>query len=209
MIAPAAPLARNARAWRDGWWPGASHIESPNADGRPSDAGVALVVVHSISLPPGEYGGDDVQALFTNQLDCDAHPYYDALRGLRVSSHFFVRRVGQVTQFVSCDRRAWHAGRSSWRGRSACNDFSIGIELEGLEHTPFDVAQYGALARLLRALGRRYAFDAVLGHEHIAPGRKHDPGNAFDWDLLARLTSGPARWWHDLRAQREHDASPV
>jgi N-acetyl-anhydromuramoyl-L-alanine amidase len=193
------------RAWRDGWWPGARHLASPNADERPDGAQVGLVVVHSISLPPGAYGGDAVQKLFTNTLDCDAHPYYERLRGVRVSSHFFVRRDGAAMQFVSCDRRAWHAGVSSWRGRAACNDFSLGVELEGLEDTPFEGAQYDTLARLLRALARRYRIEAVVGHEHIAPGRKRDPGAAFDWDALARATRGPSRWWHDLREHlREH-----
>jgi AmpD protein len=191
--------ARRSAAWRDGWWPAACRLESPNADDRAEGAKVELVVVHSISLPPGEYGGDDVCAFFTNRLDHDAHPYFERLRGLRVSAHFLVRRDGAVVQFVSCDRRAWHAGVSAWRARAACNDFSIGIELEGLEGTPFDVAQYEALARLLRALGRRYPIQAILGHEHVAPGRKHDPGCAFDWGALARLTRAPARWWRDLR----------
>jgi AmpD protein len=197
---------RAGRAWRDGWWPGAQHLASPNADERPEGARVDLVVVHSISLPPGEYGGDAVHRLFTSTLDCDAHPYYERLRGLRVSSHFFVRRDGAVVQFVSCDRRAWHAGVSSWRGRAACNDFSLGIELEGLEDSPFDGTQYDTLARLLRALARRYRFEAVLGHEHIAPGRKRDPGAAFDWDALARATRGPSRWWRDLREHLRADA---
>ena len=192
------------RAWRDGWWPGARHLASPNTDERPSGIAIDLIVVHSISLPPGEYGSDAVQRLFTNSLDCDAHPYYDRLRGLRVSSHFFVRRDGAVVQFVSCDRRAWHAGVSSWRGRAACNDFSLGIELEGLEDATFEPAQYDALARLLRALGRRYPIEAVLGHEHIAPGRKRDPGSAFDWRALARATRGPSRWWHDLHELHAH-----
>ena len=187
------------RVWQDGWWPGSHRrIESPNVDERPDTAVIGLVVVHSISLPPGVYGGDAVTALFTNRLDHDAHPYFDQLRGLRVSAHFFVRRDGSVVQFVSCDRRAWHAGRSSWRGLPACNDFSIGIELEGLEDTPFQPAQYDSLARLLRALARRYPIEAVVGHEHVAPGRKKDPGSAFDWRALARASRGPARWWRDL-----------
>ncbi len=198
MIGRGVTGARRGRAWRDGWWPGARKVESPNADERGVDAKVELVVVHSISLPPGEYGGDAVEALFTNRLDHDAHPYFERLCGLRVSAHFFVRRGGEVVQFVSCDRRAWHAGASAWRGRSACNDFSIGIELEGLEDTPFAPMQYEALARVLRALGRRYPIQSVLGHEHVAPGRKRDPGAAFEWQTLARMPRAPARWWRDL-----------
>jgi AmpD protein len=144
------------------------------------------VVLHSISLPPGEYGGDAVERLFTNRLDCDAHPYFDGLRGLRVSAHFLIRRDGGLLQFVSCDRCAWHAGQSEWRGRAQCNAWSIGIELEGLEGQPFDPPQYRALARLLRALTAAYPIEEVVGHEHVAPGRKHDPGAGFDWALLAR-----------------------
>jgi AmpD protein len=202
-----APVDRavRARAWRDGWWPGAVRVESPNADERAAGTAIGLVVVHSISLPPGEYGGDAVEALFTNRLPHDAHPFFGQLRGLRVSAHFFVRRDGAVMQFVSCDRRAWHAGASSWRGVPGCNDFSIGVELEGLEDTSFDAAQYPVLARLLRALGRRYPIRAVLGHEHIAPGRKRDPGAAFDWARLMRESRLPARWWSDLGDLRARD----
>lgn len=154
-----------------------------------------LVVVHSISLPPGVFRGDAVRRLFTNTLDCDAHPYYEGLRGLRVSAHFLVRRSGRVTQFVSCDQRAWHAGASSWRGRDNCNDWSIGIELEGLEGGLFEDGQYLALARLLRKLSRRYGIEDVVGHEHVAPGRKADPGAGFDWTRLARACgrAGPHR----------------
>lgn len=181
------------RIWQDGWWPRARRVPSPNADERPDATVIDLVVVHSISLPPGVYGGDEVEALFTNRLDGDAHPYLDALRGLRVSSHFFVRRDGEVMQFVGCDRRAWHAGRSAWNGREACNDFAIGIELEGLEHHPFDDAQYAALGTLLRALRRRYPIATVVGHEHVAPGRKQDPGSAFDWARAWRTSRLPRR----------------
>ena len=147
---------------------------------------VSLAVLHSISLPPGEYGGDAVERLFTNRLDWDAHPYYQAIRGLRVSAHFLLRRDGRVLQFVSCDQRAWHAGASSWRGRENCNHYSIGIELEGLEGMRFEAAQYTQLARLLRALAARYPIDEVVGHEDVAPGRKFDPGAGFDWPLLRR-----------------------
>jgi N-acetyl-anhydromuramoyl-L-alanine amidase len=173
-------------AWRDGWWRCATPIESPNHNARPDPTDVSLVVVHSISLPPGEYGGDAIERLFTNTLDWDAHPYFQSIRNLKVSAHFVIRRTGKLLQFVSCGRRAWHAGMSQWRGRDNCNDYSIGIELEGLEGERFESAQYTQLAALLRALGRRYAIDAVVGHEHVAPMRKHDPGRGFDWARLAR-----------------------
>lgn len=143
-----------------------------------------LVVVHSISLPPGLYGGDAIEQLFHNRLPLAAHPYFAQLAGLRVSAHFLLRRDGSLLQFVSCDRRAWHAGVSSWRGRPQCNDYSIGIELEGLEGDTFEAAQYHALARLLRALARRYPLQEAVGHEHVAPGRKADPGSGFDWARL-------------------------
>ena len=148
---------------------------------RPSGTTIDLVVVHSISLPPGEYGGDAIERLFTNRLDEAAHPYFETLRGLRVSAHFLVRRDGALLQFVSCDKRAWHAGASSWRGRTDCNDFSIGIELEGLEGESFETAQYERLGALLTGLAARYLIRAVTSHQHIAPGRKHDPGPGFDW----------------------------
>jgi len=173
--------------WRDGWWRPADPCPSPNFGPRPAGAAVTLVVVHSISLPPGEYGGDAVERLFTNRLDPAAHPYYAGLRGLEVSAHFFVRRDGRTLQFVSCDRRAWHAGRSSWRGRENCNDWSIGIELEGLEGGSFEPAQYRKLAVLLRALAGRYPIEEAVGHEHVAPGRKSDPGPGFDWAELRRV----------------------
>ncbi|MDO8419479.1 MAG: 1,6-anhydro-N-acetylmuramyl-L-alanine amidase AmpD [Rubrivivax sp.] len=179
-------MARHPR-WHEGWWSPAHRCPSPNFGPRPDGAAVTLVVVHSISLPPGEYGGDAVERLFTNRLDSDAHPYYAALRGLQVSAHFFVRRDGRTLQFVSCDQRAWHAGRSSWRGREDCNDWSIGIELEGLEGAGFEPAQYRQLAVLLRALAGRYPIAEAVGHEHVAPGRKSDPGPGFDWLELRRV----------------------
>ena len=175
-----------APRWREGWWAGARHLASPNHGERPSGTPVSLVVLHSISLPPGEYGGDAVERFFTNHLDEQAHPYYASLRGLEVSAHFFIRRDGAMLQFVSCERRAWHAGASFWRGRADCNDWSIGIELEGLEGQVFEPLQYLELARLLRALAARYPIAEVVGHEHVAPGRKFDPGVGFDWPLLAR-----------------------
>jgi AmpD protein len=151
------------------------------------------VVLHSISLPPGVYGGDAIERLFTNRLDPQAHPYYAGLAGLQVSAHFVIRRNGRVLQFVACECRAWHAGRSQWRGIDNCNDHSIGIELEGLEGEAFDARQYPALARLLRSLARRYPLREVVGHEHVAPGRKHDPGPGFDWLGLVRRLGWPRR----------------
>jgi N-acetyl-anhydromuramyl-L-alanine amidase AmpD len=179
--------------WRHGWWQHACRVASPNFNPRPEGAQIGLAVVHSISLPPGCYGGDEVEAFFCNRLDHAAHPYFEGLRELRVSAHFFIRRDGRVVQFVSCDERAWHAGASSWGGREQCNDFSIGIELEGLEGELFEPAQYAALARLLRSAARRYPIDAVVGHEHIAPGRKADPGPRFNWRALARKLGGGPR----------------
>jgi N-acetyl-anhydromuramoyl-L-alanine amidase len=173
--------------WQAGWWAGARAVPSPNFGPRPAGVEPTLALVHSISLPPGEYGGDAIVRLFTNGLDWDAHPYFQTLRGLQVSAHFVVRRDGELLQFVSCDERAWHAGVSAWRGRDNCNDWSIGIELEGLEGGPFEVAQYTQLARLLRALIRRYPLAEAVGHEHVAPGRKADPGPGFDWRRLRRL----------------------
>src|SRR6476661_4687316 len=170
--------------WSGGWYRFARRLDSPNFGPRPADASVDLVVLHSISLPPGRYGGDEVQALFTNTLDWSAHPYFRTIEGMQVSSHFYVRRGGELWQFVSCDERAWHAGASHWQGRDNCNDFSIGVELEGLEGDTFEPAQYDALARLLRALAARYPLQAVAGHEHVAPGRKIDPGPGFDWHAL-------------------------
>ena len=181
-----------AAAWRPGGWLTAARVcPSPNRGPRPAGNAVTLVVLHSISLPPGEYGGDAVERLFTNRLDWDAHPYFQRIRGLRVSAHFLVRRDGGLMQFVATDERAWHAGASSWRGRDGCNDYSVGIELEGLEGTPFDDAQYGALLGLLPALRSRHPLDAVAGHEHVAPGRKHDPGSGFDWPRLVRGLGWP------------------
>jgi N-acetyl-anhydromuramoyl-L-alanine amidase len=174
------------RVWQDGWWRAAHRVRSPNVNDRPAGEAIDLVVIHSISLPPGEYGGDAIERLFTNRLDCSAHAYYAQLEGLKVSAHFVIRRNGRIVQFASTDTRAWHAGVSSWRGRDNCNDRSIGIELEGLEGERFDSPQYRALARLLRALRRRHPIAEVVGHEHVAPGRKADPGARFDWPRLAR-----------------------
>jgi len=170
--------------WRDGWYRFAARLPSPNFGPRPTDSCIDLIVLHSISLPPGQYGGDEVQQLFLNQLDWQAHPYFQSIQGLEVSAHFYVRRGGELWQFVSCDERAWHAGVSSYRGRSNCNDDSIGIELEGLEGSHFEPAQYATLTALCASLQQHYPIKHLAGHEHIAPGRKHDPGAGFDWHLL-------------------------
>lgn len=170
--------------WQGGWWRFAQPIPSPNFDARPLACVVDLVVIHSISLPPGEYGGPHIRAFFQNQLNPADHPYFEAIADVRVSSHFVIQRSGNCEQYVSIFERAWHAGVSQWGGRERCNDFSVGIELEGLEHYAFDEAQYVSLSRLLHALCQVLPIASVAGHEHIAPGRKQDPGNAFDWRRL-------------------------
>lgn len=177
--------------WQGGWYAHARHEPSPNFGPRPSGGLVDLIVLHSISLPPGRYGGDEVQRLFTNTLDWDAHPYFQQIAGLQVSSHFYIRRGGELWQFVSCDDRAWHAGQSSYRGRDNCNDDSIGIELEGLEGHAFEDAQYETLASLCTAIAQRHAIAHIAGHEHIAPGRKQDPGPGFDWPRLRAALAWP------------------
>jgi len=168
---------------------GAPYIPSPNFDARPAGAAISLLVVHGISLPPDQFGGDEVPRLFTNTLDCSLHPYFDLLRGMRVSAHFYIRRSGRILQFVSCNDRAWHAGTSVWRGRERCNDFSIGVELEGADHLPYAERQYEALAQLSDALLKRYPTADIVGHSDVAPGRKTDPGEAFDWTRLRALMS--------------------
>ena len=174
--------------WRSGWYQGARKLASPNFGPRPPGALVDLLVVHSISLPPGRYGGSEILQFFTNTLDWNAHPYFDCIRGMKVSAHFLVRRTGEIWQFVSCDDRAWHAGESSYRGRANCNDDSIGIELEGIEGETFAPAQYDGLQTLACAVADRYPIAHIAGHEHVAPGRKRDPGAGFDWaNLKARL----------------------
>lgn len=194
MTSPEEPLnvSRDAVAlWRDGWYRYARALASPNFGPRPAGAQIDLVVIHSISLPPGEYGNGNVERLFTNQLDWDAHPYYQSIRGLQVSSHFFIARSGALWQFVACNDRAWHAGDSTYRGRSQCNDDSIGIELEGLEGSTFEPLQYETLAGLCAALIQAYPIAHIAGHEHIATGRKKDPGQGFDWLLLQNSLSLP------------------
>ena len=169
-----------------GWAHGARRIESPHRDARPASTPIDLLVVHAISLPPGVYGGDAVERLFTGRLDPAAHPSFASLAGLRVSAHFLIERSGGLVQFVGCGERAWHAGQSAFDGRVRCNDFSIGIELEGVDSAPFEAAQYGTLIPLARSLARTYPLRAVRGHSDIAPGRKTDPGPHFDWRRFAR-----------------------
>ena len=172
--------------------PSATQVPSPNCDARPKGAEISLIVVHGISLPPGQFGGDGVMQLFTNTLDRDADPYYPGIAHLRVSAHFFIRRSGDLVQYVACANRAWHAGVSSWRGRAACNDYSVGVELEGTDLQAYTTLQYRQLARVARGLRQRYPIRDIVGHSHVAPGRKTDPGPAFDWRLLGRLLgAGP------------------
>jgi AmpD protein len=165
----------------DGRLTRARQFASPNQDERPTGVSVPLLVIHNISLPPGEFGGPGVIDLFLNRLDHAAHPYYQTLLGLQVSSHFFIRRDGELIQFVPCERRAWHAGASRWRARERCNDFSVGVELEGTDDLGFTDAQYAELARLTRDIRSRYPIEDIVGHSDIAPGRKTDPGPHFDW----------------------------
>jgi AmpD protein len=180
--------------WSAGWYRRARALPSPNFGPRPAGTAIDLAIVHSISLPPGRYGGDEVQALFTNTLDWDAHPYFQQIRGIQVSAHFYLRRTGVLWQFVSVDDRAWHAGTSRFRGRDNCNDYAVGIELEGLEGERFTARQYTRLATLIRALAARYPITAITGHEQVAPGRKHDPGPGFDWHRLQQtLAWDPAQ----------------
>lgn len=178
------------------WLDGVRHIESPNQDPRPDPEDISLLVIHGISLPPGEFGGPWIEQLFSNRLDVDAHPYFREIADLRVSAHLLIRRDGEIIQFVPFTHRAWHAGRSQYGGREACNDFSIGIELEGSDEIPYTVAQYKRLAELIALL--QAAWPAIntrqiVGHSDVAPGRKTDPGPAFDWEHLAALISEPGR----------------
>ncbi|MFZ6646427.1 1,6-anhydro-N-acetylmuramyl-L-alanine amidase AmpD [Undibacterium sp. TJN25] len=170
----------------DGWCSGADRLESPNANERPDGTAISLLVIHNISLPAGRFGGPYISELFLNRLDSAADPSFESLRGVQVSSHFLIRRDGSLLQFVSAARRAWHAGASSFGGRSGCNDFSIGIELEGSDALPFEASQYRMLADLSAALITAYPLTHVTGHSHIAPGRKTDPGPHFDWKFYRR-----------------------
>jgi AmpD protein len=174
----------------DGWLQGARRVRSPNHDARPDGTAIDLLVVHGISLPPGEFGGPAIERLFTNRLDPQAHPYFMGIAGLKVSAHLLIRRDGEVVQFVPFGARAWHAGASEFRGRSRCNDFSIGVELEGTDEVPYTARQYARLATVARVLMRAYPAITrarLVGHSDIAPGRKTDPGLAFDWPRLRAL----------------------
>ncbi len=172
------------------WLPGTRHVHSANCNARPEGAEISLLVIHNISLPAGEFGGDSIEQLFTNCLDCDAHPSFDDLRGLEVSSHCLINREGEITQFVPFSQRAWHAGESSFQGQPNCNDFSIGIELEGTDDCPYTEQQYQALQTLTRQIMAAYpaiTLDRIVGHCDIAPGRKTDPGASFDWCFFKGL----------------------
>ena len=179
--------------WNEGWYQFARRQASPNFGPRPAGAQIDLIVIHSISLPPGQYGGNEVQQLFANLLDWNLHPYFKQIEGLQVSAHFYIRRTGELLQFVSTDDRAWHAGASSYRGRDNCNDDAIGIELEGIEGGDFEAAQYETLGSLCPAIAQRYPVHHVAGHEHIAPGRKADPGIGFQWPLLQQMLGWPGQ----------------
>jgi len=167
-----------------GWLRGARRVPSPNCDARPKDASVSLLVVHCVSLPPGQFGGDAIERLFTNRLDPAAHPYFAGIHSMRVSAHFLIRRDGELIQLVPVGRRAWHAGVSSWRGRTRCNDFSVGVELEGTDESEFAPAQYQRLRELVHTLGRSLPLRDLAAHSDVAPGRKIDPGARFDWPRL-------------------------
>jgi len=178
------------------WVREAKRVPSPNYNERPEGVDISLVVVHAISLPPNEFGGPYIDDFFQNRLQGE-HPFFQEIAEFQVSAHFLIRRNGDLHQYVGCDKRAWHAGQSQWQGRENCNDFSIGIELEGADHIPYEVVQYERLAALIIALQNAYPSirgqDHVVGHCHIAPGRKTDPGPAFDWDYL----------WHCMAKQGE------
>jgi N-acetyl-anhydromuramoyl-L-alanine amidase len=190
------------RMGADGWLAGVRLRPSANFDARPAGMPIDLLVLHNISLPPGRFGDGRAERLFSNALDAGGHPFLELLAGLRVSAHFLIARDGHICQFVSCLQRAWHAGASVFEGRAGCNDHSIGIELEGTDFTPFDAAQYDALAQLTLALRKALPLRAVRGHSHIAPGRKTDPGPMFDWRRFADQASLPASWLPDgLRAR--------
>jgi AmpD protein len=183
------PLERSTIS-DDGVLADALQVTSPNYDLRPEGEAINLLVIHGISLPPGQFEGDAILRFFTNRLDYSEHPYYETLRDVRVSAHFLIRRDGELIQLVACCNRAWHAGVSSWKGRERCNDFSIGVELEGTDELPYTDAQYQRLSDLTAVLRRRYPIADVVGHADIAPGRKTDPGQAFDWARFRLLLSG-------------------
>ena len=174
----------NVEGMARGWLNDVRHVPSPNCDARPVGQDVSLIVIHAISLPPCQFGSDAIERLFTNTLDPNAHPYFSQIHALHVSAHFLIRRDGEILQFVSCDQRAWHAGVSCWQGRTRCNDFSIGIELEGCDDLPFQDIQYSRLVELINRIGRCYPVAALAGHADISPGRKTDPGPCFEWERL-------------------------
>lgn len=184
------PSSSTELAITDGWVVGAKWLPSPNCDDRPVDCVPELLVIHAISLPVGQFSTATtcyVEDLFLNQLDTSAHPDFAQLQGLRLSTHFFIRRSGALVQFVSADQRAWHAGVSAFRGRSRCNDFSIGVELEGSDFVPFEASQYDTLIRLTQCLSHHYPIQTIVGHQDIAPSRKTDPGPFFDWKLYQNM----------------------
>lgn len=176
---PALPAISDA-----GWLANARQCTSPNFDERPDGSAITLIVIHAISLPPSQFGSDDIERFFTNSLNPDAHPYFATIASIRVSAHFLIRRNGELVQFVSCLKRAWHAGVSVWKGRERCNDFSIGVELEGCDELPFADAQYRQLLALIDVLRRHYPASDIAGHCDIAPRRKSDPGPLFDWSRI-------------------------
>src|SRR5210317_2330977 len=168
----------------DGWYSECKQLPSPNFNSRPKNIPEHIVVIHSISLPPGIYNNNYIEDFFLNQLDVDAHPYFLEIKDLKVSAHFLIKRTGELIQFVSCNDRAWHAGESSWKGMSNCNDFSIGIELEGTEIESYEEIQYKVLLNLLVQLKKEYNIIDIVGHSDIAPHRKTDPGPSFDWNKI-------------------------
>ncbi|UZE94993.1 1,6-anhydro-N-acetylmuramyl-L-alanine amidase AmpD [Alkalimarinus alittae] len=179
----------------DGWLKGVRRVVSPNCNARPADAEINLLVIHNISLPPGRYGGDHIERFFTNRLDHSLHPFYKEIEGVEVSSHLLIKRTGEVVQFVPFSERAWHAGASTFQTQENCNDFSIGIELEGEDEVPYTDAQYEVLVKITRCLMREYPgidMGRIVGHQDIAPGRKTDPGRAFDWANYFGLVGGNA-----------------
>lgn len=190
MIEGSAPLTVDGA----GWLSGVRHLPSPNCDARPAGESAYLLVLHNISLPPGRYGTGCVERLFLGAPQTESHPFLELLTGVRVSSHFLIEREGRIVQFVSCRQRAWHAGVSAFDGRPSCNDFSLGVELEGTDFTAFAPAQYSALALLITALRAGLPLRAVRGHSHIAPERKTDPGPCFDWSRIAAEAKLPADW---------------
>ncbi len=192
MTAPAsAPVPASFLPDTEGWVPAARRVPSPNFDDRPTGMPVDLVVLHNISLPPGQFGSGDIEAFFQNRLDPDRHPFFATIHQVQVSAHFLVRRNGELVQFVPCGKRAWHAGLSDFFGRGRCNDFSVGIEIEGSDDLPFTAGQYATTATLVKALRATLPVQAIAGHSDIAPGRKTDPGPHFDWDRFARLADVP------------------